>query len=196
MEAHGDGAFVGGEVFGAGEAFDHGAEAAQAARRGFLHGHGAREVGETETAVGARPAVGGEDVIRAAGVVAERFRRPRAEKNGAGRGEVAQHRARLAHLQDQVLRRIAVGDFDSLGARGGEEHAALLQRAEGDCAAWESGELAVELALHLRREARGESHEHDLRVGAVLGLREQVRGDEGRVGRGVGDDHDLRRSGG
>jgi hypothetical protein len=96
-------------------------------------------------------------------------------------------------VEDEVLGRIVVRKVER-GAHVRDPHDEALRDALAqDVDARERARLRVDLALDVRdaRVRERDGDEHDLRVDAVLGLREQVRRDERRV-RGVVRD-DLRR---
>ena len=76
---------------------DDRAELLQAGLAGGLHRHGALEIREAEAAAGPGPAVGRQDMVGAAGVVAERLGRPVAEEDGTGSGDVREQGAWVGH---------------------------------------------------------------------------------------------------
>ena len=170
-----------------------GPDRAQAFEGQLLHGHRAQEVGDAEARVASREAVGRQHVVRAAAIVADRFRRPRPEKHRAGCRHLVEPRTRLLDLQDQVLRRIAVRDRERRIEIVDDDDARVRERALDELAARESRLLRRDGADHGPAELLARRHEQHLRIGAVLGLRQQVRGDERRVGAFVGDDEHLGR---
>ena len=97
----------------------------------------------------------------------------------------------------EVLGRVAVGDRDRL-VEVGDEHAAAVdaERRPGRLGAHrrQVGELAGELGVDRVGERGRRRHEHDRRVGAVLGLDQQVGGQPDRVGLAVGDHEALGRA--
>ena len=90
----------------------------------------------------------------------------------------------------EVLGGVAVGDGDGVGEPV-DEHAPAVhaERRPGRLGAHrrEVGELAGELGVGGRGDVGRRRDEHDRRVGAVLGLDQQVGGQAHRVGAGVGD---------
>ena len=75
---------MGFEAFGSGEFGGDRRETAKARARNFLHADALHEIGDGKAAARAGDAAGGQDVIGAAGVVAERLRAPVAEENASG----------------------------------------------------------------------------------------------------------------
>ena len=134
-------------------------------------------------------------MVGAARVVAERLRSPGAKEDRARAGDARQQRAGLLHLENEVLRRVGVGDGGGLGEIGGQQTAAAHERPAGDGDAGEVRQLTCHLGSHRGGGARGEGDEHDLRVGTVFGLGKQVRGNEGRISPVIRDDHHLGRTG-
>ena len=96
----------------------------------------------------------------------------------------------------EVLGGVAVGDADGLGEIVDEHTPAVrperrARRAGPDVG--QLGELAGELGVGGRGELGRSGHEHDGRVGPVLGLDQQVGGEPDRVGGPVGDHQALGR---
>ena len=98
----------------------------------------------------------------------------------------------------EVLGRVAVGDGDRLGEVVDEHAAAVRPRAtpaprrpgpSGSSASWRASSASVASA-----SAADVVDEHDRRVGAVLGLDQQVGGQPDRVGGAVGDHQALGRA--
>ena len=153
------------------------------------------EIRDAEARVTAREPVCGQHVVRAAAVVADGLGRPRPEEHGARRLDLIQPSARLRDLQDQVLRRIAVRHRERGIEIVDDEHARVRERAFDELAAREPCLLYVDRCDDGARELGARRHEQHLRVRAMLGLRQQVGGDERCVGVGVGDDEHLGRPG-
>ena len=134
-------------------------------------------------------------MVTAAAIVAHRFGRPLAEKNRAGTLYALEQRARRGHLQDQVLGRIAVAYLDRLCQRVDRNQPALRQRLAGDRAARQFGALALDFGGRpIQQNGRRTQQDH-LRIRPVLGLRQQVGGDEYRVRAGIGDHQHFGRAG-
>jgi hypothetical protein len=193
MSAHGIGVSI--QRFEARQRPRGAAEVVEPLRRDLLDRDALDEVRHAEATVGAGVAVGGQHVVGAAAVVAHGLGRPRTQEHGAGIAHLAEPVARSCHLQDQVLRSVAVAHLEGGVEIRDQQHAALGHRARGDRAARQGRHLPLDLgdARHGHGARRGD--EHDLRVLAVLGLRQQVRGDEGRARGLIGDDQDFRRAG-
>ena len=129
-------------------------------------------------------AVGGQDVVGAAGVVAHAFRAVGTEEDGTGVLDSGQEGARVGGLHDEVFRRVGVADSDGLLQVGGEEGAAVGER----CGSGIAAQLAGKCGVGAGDEFGAGADEDDLAVGAVFGLGKQVAGDVVRVGGIVGDD--------
>ncbi len=130
-------------------------------------------------------------MVAAREIVAETHRRVRADEHGAGVDEVL--RARIRHLQFEVLGRVRVAergrggqivdqDDRRLGTRQGDGHALRVPRAR--CA-------DRDFAGHGLGERLRIGHEHGRGLLVVLGLADQIGGDQARVRCGVRDDEDL-----
>ena len=120
---------------------------------GFLHGDALDEVGHAQTAERARMAAGRQHVVGAAAVVAQRLRRPRAEEYRAGVAhDAASHARGAAMLQDQVLRRVLVADFERRFEIG-YDGSARGRRGDrlGDVATGQVGELVPDRLDALQR---------------------------------------------
>jgi hypothetical protein len=93
----------------------------------------------------------------------------------------------VAAVDGQMLRRIVVDERD----RGGEvrrerDPAVDRQRTGEDLAALEAREEVRDLVLHGVRDRGARRHEDRRRVGAMLRLSDEIRGDRHRVGLFVG----------
>ena len=92
--------------------------------------------------------------------------------------------------------RVAVDEGDrGVEVRREDDPPCSREGALEDVAALEARQKVAISRLDGVGEGRVGRHEDGRRVGAVLGLRDEVRGDETRVGGAVGEDHPLRRSG-
>ena len=93
-------------------------------------------------------------------------------------------------VQDEVLRGVVVGEVERLRDAGRLHDDALRDGLAHDVDTRERVRLHVHLLLDRGELLIAQVHrdEHDLRVDAVFGLREQVRRDEARVGGVVRDD--------
>ena len=158
------------EVFGGGELFDGCRQRGEALRAEFLHGHAFAEVGEAEAGVGFGVAVGGQNVVGAAGVVAHAFGRVGAEEDGTGVVQIGQERAWLGGLYDEVFGRVGVADGDALREVGGDDDAAVCQRLPGGGGARQGGELGGCFLCDLAGEFARGCNQHYLGIGAVFGL--------------------------
>ena len=180
--AHLDRARVRSEPFRARKFLDHRREASHARARHFLHADAFHEIGDGKAAARARHAARRQHVIRAAGVIAERLRAPIAEENAAGGVDA---------VEQAVSRRRAGSNAparsDSRSARPPRDSARRAPRhfsrasAARDSFSASSASCRSISRGHVAAEARRSGDENRNRVGIVLGLRDQIGGDELRV---------------
>ncbi len=98
----------------------------------------------------------------------------------------------LVGLNYQVLRGVLVGDREGFLKGGYINQRAALEALQGDVPAWQHLQLVVNLLLDLCHQRLGGGEQQNLRVDAVLSLREQICGHKGRGGGLIGDDEHLR----
>ena len=115
-------------------------------------------------------AVGGQNVVGAAGVVAHAFGRVGAEEDGTGVVYFGQERARRGGLYDEVFGRVGVADGDALRKVGGDDDAAVCQRLPGGVGARQGGELGGGFAGNFGGKLARGCNQYHLRIGAVFGL--------------------------
>ena len=94
-----------------------------------------------------------------------------------------------------MLRRIGIADVDRLGDVVHQHQSRRRQCLAGDCRTRQHRQLGVDLDGHCVEQLCAVGNQQHLRIGAVFGLRQQVGGNEGRVGTGIGDDQHLGRTG-
>ncbi|MNV43349.1 hypothetical protein D3C71_1350600 [compost metagenome] len=128
------------------------------------------------------------------GVVAQRLGRPTTDEDRPGGGDLLDQTFRLLGLDRQVLGTIEVGHFTSLSHVGHADGAGLGQRGVGDRRAGQGLHLTFNLGDDLVQGGAAVGHQQNLGVGVVLGLAQQVGGDDLEVGVAVGDDQQFRRS--
>ena len=135
-------------------------------------------------------------MVRSADIVADGFRRVRAEED----------RARIADTRAEAFR-IGRNDLQMLGGNGiGKRHriverlhqndrAEFVPRCPRDLRAWQRRQLCLDRAFDLVRQSLVVGNEDRLRVGVVLGLRQKIGGDPVRIGALVRDHQNFRRTG-
>ncbi len=101
-------------------------------------------------------------MVGAAGVVADAFRRVRAEEDGAGVGNLRQQRARRGGVDDEVFRRVGVADGDGLVKVGGEDAAAVRECFGSRVGARQGGQLSRQFAFCCGDERGTVADEDDL----------------------------------
>ena len=186
---------MGGESFGFSHGFHHRTEGLQAGDRKSLKSDFLHERVKRHAAVLPGVAAGGQRVISAGGIVAHRL----------GREMPQEHRARIRNLrgqgfslvggQNKVLGGVLVGEGHHRGRIGQKDGDAVLQCLGRYLTTGKRCELALDFGLHLRKYAGRITQYHHLRIGTVLGLRQQIGGHKGRVRTGIGDDQHFRRPG-
>ena len=112
-----------------------GTEILEPLARKFLHGHLPHELVYAKAAVGSGKAVGWQDMIRAAAIVANRFRCSGPDEYGAGIAYLRKSFARLRDLQDQVFRGIEVADLNSRAHVVNHNDTRILEGATRDIGA-------------------------------------------------------------
>ena len=136
-------------------------------------------------------------MVRAGRIVTRRLGRPAADEHGARVGDPGGRRLGIGDVDRQVLRGVRVHEVDGLVHVACEHDPPVLrERPLEDRAPKGGGEALVDLDLDGIGERLVGGHEDGRRVGAVLGLRDEVGGDGARVGVGVGEDEPLGRAGG
>ena len=184
---------VRGEVFGGGEGDDPVGHLAQRVFGVLDEVHAAQERlhGQPRRVPGA--AAGGQHVVRARAVVAERHRRPRPDEHRPRVADLQRDLAGPRGLDLQVLGGVGVDDREAGRDVRDEDRARLRAGERGADALGVLGgrDLPLELGVDRVRErvAGGDQHGRGRRV--VLGLGDQVRGDVHRVRRLVGEHRDL-----
>ena len=138
-------------------------------------------------------AAGGQHVVRAGGVVAERDRRVRADEDRAGVAHAHRDLAGVARLDLQVLGGVGVDDREpgSMSSTSTMPHcgpaSASAMRSEclvaGTCTASSASTASASSTLVVTSTLAA--------IDVVLGLADQVGGDERGVGGVVGEDRDL-----
>ena len=100
------------EAFKFSEADDGIAKIAETLPAQFLHGHVAHELVYSESAIRLCKPIRRQDMICAAAIIANRFRRPRPDKYRTRISQCRQRVARILNLQNQVFGRIPVANQD------------------------------------------------------------------------------------
>ena len=137
-------------------------------------------------------------MVRSGDVVAERLGRGRRRRTPRPRCGSREQRSGSAHhaapgARARARSRVATA---SLEARDTTSGAVAVERVARDLARGGSDSSCASISAcdRARERARGRE-QHDAASGVVLGLRQHVGGDEGRVGGAVGDDEHLARPG-
>ncbi len=160
------------------------------------HRRPGHEVVHAERRAEAHRSAGGQDVRRSGEVVPRGLRGGGADEDRAGRVDVGDHRPGVGHLEAHVLRGDRVGHLREPRARRGDDRDPVrLHRRPRDRDARERLERLLDLPRHGLGEFRGRAEEQRIGRLVVLRLRQEIRGDDARVGRVVGDDEDLARPG-
>src|SRR5690606_24804110 len=126
------GAAVRGQALGRRERGREPGERGGGAGRELLHREEAQEVQHGQAGERAGEAAGGEHVVGAGDVVAERDRAVRPEEHGAGGAHAFERGARLADQQQQVLGRVALGERERIVQRVGKQQRAVRGERGGD----------------------------------------------------------------
>ena len=134
-------------------------------------------------------------MIGATGIIADGLWGPVAQEDGACIFQSRQQGSRLLGLNDQVLRGVLIGDEACLGQIFTHNRQAGGQGLLGDLGTGELRQLSGQLGVYSIGDDAARGHQHHLRIRAVLGLREQIGGDEGRIGGLIGDNQHLRGAG-
>ncbi len=98
-------------------------------------------------------------------------------------------------LHDQMLWRVGIGDRQRIVERVDADQQAVRQSDPRRVGTRQARQLRRDLALDRVDQSGIGRDKHDLGVGTMLGLRQQVRGDERSIRPGIRDHHDLRRPG-
>src|SRR5262249_6171223 len=159
-----------------------------------LPGYGLDELADPEsTCVPGSPG-GGQDMVWADGLVRVRDRRFLAEEQRPVVAQPAEIPVQLSGLDLEVLGRVLVRQGDRLLIGADHDHLTIpVPRFANDLARAERGDLALALVDDGLAERPRRGDEDRGRGGAVLGLAQEVAGDDAGVGAVVGDDEDLRR---
>ena len=144
-----------------------------------------------------RAAAGGQHVVGAGAVVAERHRAVRADEDRAGGPDPGGHRGGVGGLDLEVLGRVRVHDGQPVVHTGHQDAAGLraAQRGRDALGVLGARDLPLELGVHRVGQLDRVGDQHARRERVVLGLADQVGGDVHRVGGAVGEDGDLGRAG-
>ena len=173
---------------------DGGRHRRRALGRGAQNGRGLLEGFHRHPAIGSRGSARRQGVIGTGGIVSGRLRRESADKDRTGMPHQADQALSRIGLQDQVLRGVGIGDLGRLFQRVADHRARLGQRHTRDLCPGQLRQLGFGRRDYPVTGHSIETDQHDLRRRIVLGLAEQVAGDEFRVGTLIGDDHHLARS--
>ena len=158
-----------------------GARRAKPAARNFLHADALHKIGDRKAAARAGHAAGGQHMIGAAGVVAERLRAPVAEENASGGVDAIEQAARDAG-QSEMLGRKKIDEANGVREIARDKHrAAFGKRAAREIRRRQRGELAIDFGGDFAAKARRGGNENRDGVGIVLGLSDQIGGDELRI---------------
>jgi hypothetical protein len=146
----------------------------------------------------ARPGktAGRQNVVCTRCVVTGGFRCPRPDEQGAGTVEPGHGGLDVLDIDRQVLRGVCIRELDRGVEVGGEDDPAVLaQGSLEDGPPLEGGQETGDLGLDGIGEICVGRHQDRRGVGAVLRLGDEVGRDEDRVGRPIGQDHPLGRTG-
>jgi hypothetical protein len=140
---------------------------------------------------------GRQDVVRSSAVVAEAYRRPRADENGPGRTYLAGNPCRVGGLDLQVFSGVRVDDLDA-GVQIVDQNDRRLsstQRGRHPFAVHRGLQLGRQFGVDAVGQGQAWSHQHAAGHLVVFGLADQVGGHMRRIGGVVGEDGDLGRPG-
>ena len=115
------------QAFGARQNLHIVGKVVEALARDRLRADAFHEISRAETATASSPAAGGEDMVAATGVIAERLRGVSTQENRAGRG---------AAFQEVALRAMGRRQAEMFGRKAIDEVASFAQRAcdeDGSC---------------------------------------------------------------
>ncbi len=116
-----------------------------------------------------------------------------AHEDRPGPGDLRSRGLRVGDQQHEVLGGVGVGLAGQALAIGDDHGCALIpERRAGDLATGQVGELTEQGGVDGPGDLERGTHEHGRGLDIVLGLADQVGGDQLRVGAGVGCDQDLR----
>src|SRR6056297_2467009 len=152
-----------------GQACARRSEVLQALAAGSLHGHAAHEIAQTQAGVRPRPAGGGQDVVGARDVVAERLRRVVAEKDRSCAGDLLTQRLRIARGDNQVLRCVLVADRHRLVQGIDHQRGAVIDCDPGGVGAGQLFKQSPELSLGGAGQGFAVGDQEGLRIRSVLG---------------------------
>ena len=186
---------MGVEVLGVGDQLGVGGDFVEQLIGDLDDGGDLHELADVEGGGEAGGAAGGHDVRGSGDVVAEGLGRGLADEESAGVADVADALVRVLDDEGEVLGGVLVGDGEGFVEVGDEGEAASgSEGVEGNVAAGEIGGLLEELGCdRLGQGFAGGDQDGGSEV-VVLGLGEEVGGDEFGVGGNVGDDQGLGRS--
>ena len=173
-----------------------GAERAQLLRPAFEQRGALHEIEHAEARRKARRARGRQHVVGAGDVIADGFRRMRADEDRAGIADFRHQRLGVVGGDLQMLGRELVDQRDRVGKlRHQDDGAEIAPRRAGDLGARQRLELRFHRLLDLIGERGVVGDQDRLRAGVVLGLRQEVGGDPIGVAGLVGEDQHLGRAG-
>mmetsp|Transcript_10125 Transcript_10125/g.30317 ORF Transcript_10125/g.30317 Transcript_10125/m.30317 type:complete len:201 (-) Transcript_10125:1002-1604(-) len=165
-----------------------GAKALQAGGRQGLHSHLLLEAVQRHPAVHPGVAVGGEHVVGAGGVVPHRLGSPGPQEHAAGVVHQGKPFLRVLGVDDQVLRCVPVAELHGFRLGVDADDAGVGERLAGGVTAGQGVALGVHLPLHRLQVHPRQRHQHHLTVRPMLGLGQQVGGDEDGGRGGISDD--------
>ncbi len=143
-----------------------------------------------------RGAAGGQRVVRAGNVVADGLGGPLAHEDGAGVADGAELLHGAVEVQLKMLGRDDVDGLNGLGHGVADDDEPLVSKgSRGDFGARGLLHVALDGGLHRVGIGRVERDQVAACQRIVLGLRHQIDGDHRRVGRLIGHDAHLRRTG-
>ncbi len=127
-------------------------------------------------------------MVAAGDIVADRFRRIAAEEDGAGIAHRGGQPLGIVDRELEMLGRYAVDQRHRIGQFADGDDGAMARPAlGGDGGALETGKLRIDRRCHRVGKAGIVGDEDGLRGGVMLGLREEIGGDPGRIVAAVGD---------
>ena len=102
----------------------------------------------------------------------------------------------IRSLDNQMLRSVGIGEVDYLLLVFEDDNTAMLQRLCRNLLAGKTGQLSLDGFADRLDQSRLGRNQESLAIHTVLGLREEIGSDELRIGGEVGDNLDLRGTGG